>query len=92
MRAQTSQAIKSFDGPASQVATQAQATVNPVPRNASSSTYHNAKQFISNAAALGGMEPIRRKANVLHQPLAQQLHSSSTRRGVELVKIGQKLT
>jgi hypothetical protein len=68
MRAQTSQAIKSFDGSASQAANQAHGAA---PRNASSSTYHNAKAFISNAAVLGGMEPVRRKANILHQPLAQ---------------------
>lgn len=64
MRAQTSQAIKSFDGTA-QAAANATQNVTGV-RNTSSSNYQHAKAFLNNAANIGGMEPIRRKTTALH--------------------------
>jgi hypothetical protein len=81
LRAQTSQAIKSFDGTASSNTAAARNT-------SSSSGYHHvaaAKAFLGTATN-GGLDALRRKTT--HMP--PNVHLNNQRR--ELVKVGQKLT
>ena len=79
MRAQTSQAIKSFDGSATTAGTQN--------RNTSSGNGYSKAAF-----GASGIDPLRRKTT--HIPPSAHQHNSRRLMGAggELVKIGQKLT